>query len=96
MCPAIKATLPKSGIEAYIDTAMRDVPVDSFWCGVLSIYYYIGTYRTACLVEQLNHNTPLGKIINIKIEDSIMDTGLYGSLWDIDVNILNHYVSTHS
>ena len=90
MFPSIKAVLPNSGIMVYIDTAMRDGLVDSFGCGVISLYHYMGTSKTACLIEQLNHNTPLGKIININIEVLIMDAGVYGSLWDMDVSILKH------
>ena len=96
MCPAIKMALPKSGITANIETTIRDGPVASFGCGVFSLFYYMGKSRTACLIEQLHHNTPLGKIVNINIEEFIMDAVLYGSLWDMDIKTIKHYVSTHS
>ena len=56
----------------------------------------MGTARTACLVEQMAHNTPLGKIIRVNIEDLTLDSGLYGRLWDMNTKDMQSYVSTHS
>ena len=42
------------------------------------------------------HNTPLGKIIRINIEDLVLDSGLYGLLWDMNTDDIQSYVSTHS
>ena len=56
----------------------------------------MGTSRTACVVEQLKHNTPLGKIIRVNIEDIVVESGLYGHIWDMDMGFLQKYVSHHS
>ena len=59
-------------------------------------YLFMGTSRTACVVEQLAHNTPLGKFFRVNIEDLIIDAGLYGKLWDMDISSTKQYISTHS
>ena len=86
MYPAIRAALPKAGIVATMATAMRDGPVSSLGNGVLSLFHFMGTSRTACVVEQLAHNTPLGKFFRVNIKDLIIDAGLYGKLWDMDIS----------
>ena len=84
MYPALKVVLPKSGISANMEGAMRHGPSGSLGGGVLSWFHHMGTARTACLVEQMTHDTPLGKIIRINIEDLVMDSGVYGLLWDMN------------
>ena len=96
MFPAIKAALPKSGISSTIATDIRDGPISSFGCGVLSLYHFMGTIRTSCMTEQLMQNTPLGQIIRINIEDLVIESGLYGPLWDMHINTLEKYASKHS
>ena len=88
MFPALKAALPKAGIASNIDTAMRDGPIDSIGSGCLSLFHFMGTSRTAILVEQVTHKTPLGKIILINIEDIIVDTGLHGPVWDMPFDMI--------
>ena len=51
MFPAIKAALPKSGITSTVEHAMRDGPVSTLDTGVLSLYHFMGTSKTACVVE---------------------------------------------
>ena len=92
MSPAIRAALPKAGIVATLETAMRDWPINSLGCGVLSLYHFMGTSRTSCLVEQLAHNTPLGIIFRVNIEDLVIDSGRYGKLWDMDVDNIRKYI----
>ena len=92
MFPAIKATLLKAGITSNIEHAMRDGPVGTLGTGVLSLYHFMGTSRTACVVEQLEHNTPLGKIFRVNIEDLVVESGLYGHIWDMDMEYLQKYV----
>ena len=60
--------------------------VTSFGCGIWSLYHYMSTVRTTCLIEQLAHNTPLGEIIRINIEDIVTEAGLYGSLWKMNTD----------
>ena len=96
MSPAIRAALPKAGIVSTMETAMRDGPISSLGCGVLSLYHFMGTSRTAFLVEHLAHDTPLGIIFRINIEDLVVDSGRYGNLWDMNVEKIKKYVSTHS
>ena len=80
MSPAIRAALPKAGIVSTMETAMRDGPISSLGCGVLSLYHFMGTSRTAFLVEHLAHDTPLGIIFRINIEDLVVDSGKFGKL----------------
>ena len=96
MYPAIKAALPRSGITATLATDVRDGPVGSLGAGILSLYNYMGTARTACLVDQLHLKTSLGDIFVLNIEDLLLDSGLYGKLWDMDTDLLSKYVSNHS
>ena len=96
MFPAIRAALPKSGVSSTIDSSIRDEPITTFGCGVWSLYHYMSTARTTCLIEQLTHNTPLGEIIRINMEDVVIEAGLYGSLWKMNTDTLKKYVSTQS
>ena len=96
MYPAVKAGLPRSGITATLDTDVRKGPVGSLGAGILSLYHYMGTARTACLVDQLHLKTPLGDIFVLNIEDLVIDSGLYGKLWDMNADLLCKYVSKHS
>ena len=64
--------MPKSGIAANITTYMRDEPVESLGCGDLSLYQFVGTVRTVCVVDQVANNTPLGDIMMINIENLVV------------------------
>ena len=63
MFHAIKVVLPKSGVSSTIDSSIRDGPINSFGCGVWSLYHFMSTARATCMIKQLMHNTPLGQII---------------------------------
>ena len=86
--PAIKTALPKAGITSTMEKNMRDGPVSTLGTGVLSLYHFMGTSRSACVVEQLLHNTPLGNIIRVNIEDVVVESGLYGHIWDMDIKYI--------
>ena len=96
MFPAIRAALPKADIASNMEISMRDDPVNILGIDVLSLYHFMGTSRTACVVKQLKHNTPLGKIIRVNIEDIVVESGLFGHIWDMDMGYLKQYVSHHS
>ena len=63
MYPALKAVLPKSGITVNVEGAMRDGPSGPLGGDILSLFHYMGTSRNSCLIEQMEHDTPLGKIL---------------------------------
>ena len=67
MYPTINVALPKSEIAENITTYMKDGPVESLGCGVLSLYHFTGTTRTVGVVDQLACKTPLGSIMMITI-----------------------------
>ena len=96
MYPAIKAALPRAGIVANIGTTIRNAPSLSLGVGIISLYHFLGTSRTTCLLDQLFHKTPLGDILTLNIEDVILEAGLYGSLWDMPFAAIQQYVSSHS
>ena len=68
----------------------------SLGAGVLSPYHFIGTSRTSCIVEQINRGLPLGDIILLTIEDLVIDSGLYGTVWNIPATFIKTYVDKHS
>ena len=80
---AIKAVLLRSGICGAIHTNMRDGPVGSGGSGVLSLFDSQGTQRTSMIVEQVHIRTTVGNYILQNIEDMVLETGLYGSLWSM-------------
>ena len=96
MFPAIKAALPRAGITSTMEKYMRDGPVSTLGTGVLSLYHFMGTSRSAYMVEQLQYNMPLGKILRINIEDVVVESGLYGPIWDMDMEYVQKYLSQHS
>ena len=51
MWPVIRAALPKAGIASNIATDARHGPLTSGGYGIISLYHYQGSYRTANLVE---------------------------------------------
>ena len=75
---------------------MRDGPIGSIGSGCVSLFHFMGTSRTAIVVEQVTHKTPLGKIILINIEDIIVDTGLHGPVWDMPFDMIKKYIMSHS
>ena len=96
MFPAIRAALPRAGIASSISVEFRDGPVDSLGVGILSLYHFSGTSRCSILMDQLHKKTHLGNIMMSNIEDIILDTGLFGSVWNIDTAKVGKYISKHS
>ena len=76
MYPAIKAALPKSGIAANMTIEARDGPLHSGGAGVFSLFHYQGASRTSMVVDQCNRQTPIGKFLNLCIEDFVLEVGL--------------------
>jgi len=96
MYPAIKAALPKAGITSNIAADIRDGPSLSGGSGLLSLFHYSGTSRTSMIVEQVARRTPTGMFLLTCIEDLVLDSGLYGSLWQMPFLSLKQYVQGHS
>ena len=55
--PAIRAALPKTVIAACISSNYRDGNIDCLGVGVISLFHYMGTSRTACLIDQISRKT---------------------------------------
>ena len=63
---------------------------------MLSLYDYQGTTRTASTIEHVHRKTPTGFLLLQCIEDLVMETGLYGHLWDMPFEEIRRYVQKHS
>ena len=61
--PAIKAALPRAGIASNLVEAVRDGPVSCGGAGIVSLYHYQGTVRTALLVDQTFKRTTTGNLL---------------------------------
>ena len=96
MYPAVRAALGKAGIASNLSTRARDGPITSGGAGILSLYHYQGTSRIAALIEQVVRKTPTGSQIIMCIEDLVLDTGMYGRLWDMPFEDYCKYVPKHS
>ena len=96
MFPTIRAALPRAGIASSISVEFRNGPVDSLGVGILSLYHFSGTSRSTILMDQLHKKTHLGNIMMSNIEDIIIDTGLFGSVWELDTAKAGKYISKHS
>ena len=96
MFPAIKASLSRARIASNIVTVFRDGPASILGVGLLSLYHLMDTSRISCIVEQTNRSAPLEDIILLNIDDLVLDSGLHGPVWDIDVKFISKYVDTHS
>ena len=96
MWPALKAALPKAGISSFMHTAYRDGPRDCGGAGCLSLFHHQGSTRTALILESITRKTPTGYFLLMCLENMILDTGQYGSLWTSNFNDANKYIQTHS
>ena len=94
--PAIRSALPKAGIASNLVGLVRDGPLDYGGAGVISLYHYQGTARTAVLVEQIFKKTFTGKWFLTCLEDLVLEAGLFGSIWNMPFDLVSQYVSTHS
>lgn len=48
------------------------------------------------ILEQSNHGTLLGSIINTNIEVLVRNPGLNSPVWDMDVELISKYVDKYS
>ena len=96
MNPVISTALRKSGIVSTVATDARHGPLLSGGYGVLSLFHFQGTARTAALVEHCCRQTPTGMQIHLCIEDLILEAGYFGLLWQMPFQIFANWVSTHS
>ena len=62
----------------------------------LSLFNYEGTLRIALLLDQVNRNTSCGKGFMTCIEGMILESGMYESLWKMDIAVISKWVSRHS
>ena len=92
----IKVVLPKASITANIESSIRHTPSSSLGIEIISLYHYMGTSRTTCLLDQVFHKIPLGAILILNIEDLVIESGLYGKLWEMPFDAIQKYISTHS
>ena len=96
MSSAVKAALSKSVMCATMATAIRNGPKSSGGIGCLSLFDYMGTSRAVSLMEHSFRCTPVGKITVQNIENMVEESGLYGSLWDMDFDVFSKWISPHS
>ena len=54
------------------------------------------TSRTALLIDYCARDTPTGKKIWICIEDLVLETGLFGLLWEMPFPTIHAWISHHS
>jgi hypothetical protein len=81
MTPVIRAALPKAGFSSTISGVVRDAPISSGGLGVLDLFYFMGTERTAIMLSQCWQGTPTEQLFITSIVELALDTGLYGPLW---------------
>ena len=96
MWPALKAALPKAGISSFMHSAYRDGPREYGGAGCLSLYHHQGSTRTALILESITRKTPTGYFLLLCLEDMVLDTGQYGSLWKADFTDAQKYIQSHS
>ena len=96
MHPVIRTALRKSGIVSTVATAARHGPLLSGGYGVLSLYHYQGSARTAALVEHCCRRTPTGIQIHLCIEDLVLEAGYFGLLWQMPFSTYSCWTSPHS
>ena len=86
MAPAIAIGLQKSGICSTFPTAARHAPITSGGLHVLNLHTEMGVSRTVSLLEHCHRNTPTGDLIHLNIEHLVLEAGLYGPIWQFDMN----------
>ena len=79
-----------------MSTAYRNCPREYGGAGVLDLYHYQGSTRTAMVVEHIYRKTPTGFFYLLIIEDVVLETGLYGSLWKMNFTHIAKDIQTHS
>ena len=83
MAPAIAIGLQRSGIAKNFPRSARHAPIESGGLSVLKLYYEMGTARLTTMVEHCFNSTPTGDFIKLNIEHMVLETGMYGSLWQL-------------
>ena len=83
MAPVIAIGLQKSGIARNFPTAARHAPILTGGLNALHMYYEMGVARITALVEHCANDTPTGHFMKLNMEHLILETGLYGSLWEM-------------
>ena len=96
MWPALKTALPRSGIASNMASAYHNGPREYGGAGVLDLFHFQGSTRTAMVVEHLYRKTPTGYFLLMIIEDVVLETGLYGSLWQMRFETISKYIQNHS
>ena len=96
MAPAIAVGLQKSGINRNFPKAARHAPILSGGLHIVNLYTDMGTARTNALLEHCYNNTPTGKFLKLNISQLVLETGLHGSLWNMDPNIVSKWCDTNS
>ena len=93
MAPVIAIGLQKSGIARNFPTAARHAPILQGGLNALHMYYEMGVARTTALVEHCANQTPTGQFMQLNIEDMVMETGLYGPLWQMPFDTYSRWTS---
>ena len=86
MAPAIAIGLQRSGISRTFPIAARHAPITSGGLNILQVYNEMGIARITALLEHCLNESPTGKFMKLNIEHLVMETGLYGSLWQLSPN----------
>ena len=94
MAPAIMAGLPRAGISRMFPRALRHAPTSHFGLDIIHLYTQMGTARVAMLVDHCWRNTPTGQFLRLNIEDIVLESGLYGPLWDQNYNMYASWCQT--
>ena len=94
IAPALAAGLQLSGVSRNFPTAARHAPITSGGLHVLDLHVDMGTSRTAALINYSLKNTPTGYLMKMNVEHLILEAGLYGTLWTMDMNKLAKYCTT--
>ena len=79
-----------------MSTAYRNCPREYGGAGVLDLYHYQGSTRTAMVVEHIYRKTSTGFFYLLIIEDVVLETGLNSSLWKMNFTHIAKYIQKHS
>ena len=94
MAPAITVGLTRSGINRNFPKDARHAPITSGGLHVLQLYNEMGVTRTNMILEHCFNKTPTGRFITINIEHLVLEAGLFGTIWDMNVDTLEKYCTT--
>lgn len=94
MAPALTTGLQKSGISKNFPIAARHAPILSGGLHVLDLYVEMGTARTQALLNHSLHATPTSHLLTVNIEHLILESGLYGPIWDAHIPTVKKWCAT--